>query len=334
VKIDVWDGVGYPQALVREWENLLLGSPFQNPFLTPLWNEIWLKHFGRSSEAKLLLFRSPEGTLQAVGPFLNSSREGREKNLELMGGADVCDYRDLTVALGEEEGTFRALGHFFGDGPWEYLELQGISEFSPTRKIFPPLMKSLGFLVTQEVEEISIYLDLPSSWEAFLEELDAKNRHELRRKMRRLQRETSYETSWVEDSSSLSRRLNVFFDLHRKSRKDKAEFMNSKRHAFFQEISARFLERKWLNLSFLKASGKEIAAFLSFDFAGMEFVYNSGYDPEFRRLSPGIVLAALCIRRAIDKGMGRFNFLRGREKYKYQLGGKEEKIYRIRVSKK
>jgi CelD/BcsL family acetyltransferase involved in cellulose biosynthesis len=67
----------------------------------------------------------------------------------------------------------------------------------------------------------------------------------------------------------------------------------------------------WLNLSFLKFAGKEIAAYFSFDFEETEYVYNSGYDPQFRRFSPGIILAAQCIRRAIEKRMVRFNFLRG-----------------------
>ncbi len=109
--------------------------------------------------------------------------------------------------------------------------------------------------------------------------------------------------------------------------------MNVRMEAFFQEIARRFQEKGWLNLSFLKVGGKEIAALFSFDFAGTEYVYNSGYDPQFSRLSPGIILAAFCIRRASEKGIFILNFLRGRENYKYHLGGREEKIYRIRAVK-
>jgi CelD/BcsL family acetyltransferase involved in cellulose biosynthesis len=65
----------------------------------------------------------------------------------------------------------------------------------------------------------------------------------------------------------------------------------------------------------------------------VEYVYNSGYDPEVARLSPGIVLAADCIRRAMERGMTVFHFLRGQEDYKYRLGGKEEKIYQIKAVK-
>ena len=331
--IELLEANAYSEASMREWEALLSSSRFQNPFLTPLWIEIWLKHFGRSLGAKIILFRALEGALLAVGAFSTSTGEEGQQGLTLLGSKDVCDYRDLVIASGREEEAFGALGRFFGEGPWGYLELNGTSEFSPTAQFLPPLMQSFGFRVVQEVEEVALYLDLPATWEMFLERLNSKDRHELRRKMRRMEREVSCEISGVEGTPPLFREMEIFFDLHRKSRKDKAQFMSPEMQAFFRDVSIRFQERGWLHLSFLKVGGKEVAAFLSFDFAGTEYVYNSGYDPQFARFSPGIVLAAHCIRQAIDKGMASFNFLRGREDYKYHLGGKEEKIFRIRVIK-
>jgi len=334
MKIEVLEGSSCPEPLAREWEELLLSARFKNPFLTPLWNEIWLRHFGKSLHARVILFREPGGALLAAGAFCNSPGEGGQKGLTLVGSQDVCDYRDIVVAPGREEEVSGALGRFFGEGPWEYLELNGISEFSPTLKFLPLRMQPFNFGLIQDAEEVALSLELPQSWEAFLGKLSGKDRHELRRKIRRLEREVAFETLRIEDSSSLRAGMEIFFDLHRKSRKDKAEFMTPEMEAFFREISTRFQERGWLSLSFLKVSGKEVAAFFSFDFAGTEYVYNSGYDPDFSRFSPGIVLAAYCIRQAIEKGMIGFNFLRGREDYKYHLGGREEKIYRIRVSKK
>lgn len=333
MKIQVLEGNFYPEVLVREWETLLGASRLQNPFLTPLWNEIWLRHFGKSLQPQVILFRASGGALLAVGSFSNPAGQGGQKGLTLSGSTDVCDYRDIIIAPGKEEEVFQALGRFFAEGPWEYLEFNGISEFSPTRQFLPALMPLFGFPVVQEVEEVALYLDLPITWEAFLERLSSKDRHELRRKMRRLEKELAFEILRVDDGLSLRAGMEIFFALHRKSRKDKAEFMTPQMEAYFQEISTRFREKGWLNLSFLKVSGKEVAAFFSFDFAGTEYVYNSGYDPEFARFSPGIVLAAQCIRQAIERRMTGFNFLRGREDYKYHLGGREEKIYRIRVSK-
>lgn len=333
MKTEIIAGKPWPEALKREWEALLSASRFQNPFLTPAWNEIWLKHFGNSLQTMIILFRAVGGDLLALGAFSSLNGKEGKKGLALWGSADVCDYRDLIISSGQEEETCRELARFFGMGSWDFLELNGISEFSPTIQVLPPLMRSFGFRVVQEVEEISVYLKLPSTWERFLEELSAKDRHELRRKIRRLEREAKFEFSGMEGNPFVPERMEAFFTLHRKSGKDKAEFMTPAMVEFFRELSIRYQEKGWLNLSFLKVEEKDAAAFLSFDFQGTEYVYNSGYDPQFGRFSPGIILSSQCIRRAIEKGMTHFNFLRGREDYKYNLGGKEEKICRIRVEK-
>ena len=103
---------------------------------------------------------------------------------------------------------------------------------------------------------------------------------------------------------------------------------------YFREIAHRFRERGWLSLPFLRVEGRDIAAYFSFRYRGIEYVYNSGYDPEYSRLSPGIFLAAHCIGQAIGRKLKVFHFLRGQEDYKYRLGGKEEKIYRIKAVKR
>jgi len=333
VNVEVLEKNTFPERLVQEWEELLSNCRWQNPFLTPTWNKIWLKHFGKSLAAKILLFRNQGQTLVALGAFSSSTDERGRKGLTLLGSSDVCDYRDLVAVSGREEEAFHALAGFFADGPWDFLELKGISEFSPTMQFLPSLMESSGFRVVLEVEETSVFLNLPPTWDEFLEKLEAKDRHELRRKMRRLEREATFEIWRVEEASSLFRGMEFFFELHRKSRRDKAQFMTPQMQAYFREISVRFLEKSWLNLSFLQIAGKEVATFFSFDFAGIEYVYNSGYDPQFARFSPGIVLAAHCLRGAIAKQRMGFNFLRGKESYKYHLGGNEEKIYRIQVLK-
>jgi CelD/BcsL family acetyltransferase involved in cellulose biosynthesis len=334
VNIEVIEGHPFPGPVAAEWEALLRKSLFPNPFLAPIWHEIWLKHFGKSLRTKVMVVREGDGNPLALGAFSQNAGAGDRESLELLGAADVYDYRDLVFSRGREEEACGLLGRVFEEGPWGLLDFRGISEFSPTLKFLPPILRSRNFQVTERVEEISLYLDLPGRWEEFLEGLDSKDRHELRRKMRRLEKEVTYEFSEVRAKTALEGKMGIFLELHRKSRKDKAEFMTAEMENYFREVAIRFCEREWLNLSFLKVGGREVAAFFSFQFQGTEYVYNSGYDPEFGRWSPGIVLAARCIRRAIEGGTALFHFLRGREEYKYHLGGKEERIYRIRAVKK
>ncbi len=330
MEVEILEGNPLPKELVLLWEDLLKKSGLQNPFLTPLWSEIWLKHFGGNLRVKTFLLRSIGGEPLGLGVFSDSSKQG--KSLSLLGSADVWDYRDLILPAGKEEESLGALAKLWAEGSLGEVELCGISESSPTLRFLPGILRSLDFYVTETVEEVAVYLDLPRTWDDFLNQLDSKDRHELRRKMRRLEREASFEVLEGQ-GEGLAWRMDAFLELHRKSRKDKAEFMTPEMEAYFRDLADRFHEKGWLTLPFLRVGGKEVAGYFSFQYRGVEYVYNSGYDPEYGRLSPGIVLAAHCIRRAIEAGMKVFHFLRGQEDYKYRLGGLEEKIFRIRAVK-
>jgi CelD/BcsL family acetyltransferase involved in cellulose biosynthesis len=48
-------------------------------------------------------------------------------------------------------------------------------------------------------------------------------------------------------------------------------------------------------------------------------------------LSVGLLNKALCIKQAIEEGRNAFDFLRGPERYKYDLGGTDRLLYRIAV---
>jgi CelD/BcsL family acetyltransferase involved in cellulose biosynthesis len=332
MKIEVLPGRPLPPEIRQGWEKILKEMAHQNPFLSPLWAEVWLKHFGRSLEPKLLLFRDQGGALKGIGHLLESSENGKRR-LSLSGSGDVWDYRDFVIHPGWEKKVFQSLALMMKNGSFDFIELNSIAQNSPTADVFPKTMETLGFRVSREIEETVLNLPLPSTWDGFLEALSAKDRHELRRKIRRIEKEGSCE--WVGDvgPSSLDEKMDLFLELHRRSRRDKSEFMTPEMESYFRDLAGELLKREWLDLSFLRFQGKEIAAFFSFDFAEIKFVYNSGYDPDFSWYSPGIVLSAYCIRRAIQKGMKGFNFLRGREDYKYHLGAKEEANLRLRAER-
>ncbi|MDH7500392.1 MAG: GNAT family N-acetyltransferase, partial [candidate division NC10 bacterium] len=214
------------------------------------------------------------------------------------------------------------------------LDLHCLPAHSPTLQALPDLARSLGYRVSVEVEEVCPVLKLPESWEAYLSLLNGKDRHELRRKMRKAEtaspplrfRQCSEEECARQDIQS-------FICLHRKSRPDKEAFMNGPMQGFFREASQTFAQKGWLRLYILEREEKAAAAMLCFDYQTTLYLYNSGYDPELSLLSPGIVLIGYCLRDAIALGKQCFDFMRGQENYKYRLGGKDSPIYRLRVEK-
>jgi CelD/BcsL family acetyltransferase involved in cellulose biosynthesis len=72
-----------------------------------------------------------------------------------------------------------------------------------------------------------------------------------------------------------------------------------------------------------------VSAVLAFDYDGRRLLYNSGYRLAYGHLSVGLMLKALAIKDAIEKGLTYFDFLRGPEPYKYHLGAQDATIHRL-----
>lgn len=334
MKIEMWEG-NIPWAkLEKDWDFLSENSSFPHPFSTFPWYKVWFKYFGNPPEVKVCFAQEDNGQISGLGIFKEENGHGSRSKISLLGSLDVWDYRDFIVLAGKEKEFLEKFTNFFCKGPWHILEFRGLSEFSPTFKNLPNIMQSKDLFISREIEEISLYIDLPASWEEFLTNLKAKERHELRRKIRRLHREEEFSVEIFRELSAPSEEIEKFFALHRQSSRNKAEFMTPKMESFFRDLAIEFHQRGWLDLAFLKIRGKEAATFFSFNFRDTYYLFNSGYNPEYGRLSPGIVLAAFSIQEAIKKGKKRLNFLRGQEDYKYRLGGQEERIFRIRVEKR
>ena len=75
------------------------------------------------------------------------------------------------------------------------------------------------------------------------------------------------------------------------------------------------------------------AVLLNYAYGGRYFYYLSGFDPAFARYRLGFVLLSRAIRAAIDEDATEFDFLRGREDYKYRLGATDRAYYDLSMIK-
>jgi len=184
------------------------------------------------------------------------------------------------------------------------------------------------------VDDVCPVITLPGSWDEYLAALDKKQRHEIRRKLRRA--DESAEVHWyvIEDGADLARDIESCFELHQKSTVEKEGFWDEAMKAFFRAMSAQFAEAGWLKIYFIEFNGERAATFMCFDYRNELLIYNSGYDPaRFAPLSPGIVLNARMIEHAIQLGRTRLDFLRGDEEYKFRFGALAEPVHRLRIER-
>lgn len=253
----------------------------------------------------------------------------RDNAAFFVGSADVCDYLDFIVQSGEEENFFNILLDNLPKSGVTKLELSPLRPDSTVMTRLADMVQRRGLQANYHKENVSLDLDLPGTWEEYLRLLTSKQRHELQRKIRRLSEmgKVVFRTGTDADSGD----LDIFLKLFRDSPKDKAAFLTPQREAFFRSLYSIMAQAKLLRLHILELNARPIAATTSFDYKDTTYLYNSGYDPEFGWLSAGVISKALCIKDSIQRGKKRFDFLKGSELYKHQLGGHEFPLYRCSI---
>ena len=335
MRIDVYHEANAFETLLPEWNALVQRSATRSVFLTWEWQAIWWKHLGEG-DLHLITLRDDKGSLVGIAPLCRVTSQAGAHIFRWVGCVDVSDYLDVIAAPGHEEALYRAILDYL-TGPaalsWTYVDLCNIRQNSPTYATLAQMAMERGLHARSAVQEICPVIPLPSGWEDYLALLDKKQRHEIRRKMRRIESEA--ETHWriADDPATLDTDVDEFICLHRKSNPEKDAFMDDKMVGFFREMCRAAFDSGWLNLAFIHVNGVQAASMLNFDYDNQILVYNSGYDPDqYAVLSPGIVLLAYCIRHAIETGRSQFDFLRGDEDYKFRFGAQRTTLHNVLMS--
>jgi len=306
-------------SITSEWSRLQQESKTAPIFSSPEWSKVWWQHFGSGNTLHLAIIKKQDQTL-GIAPLMVSKNTGY-----FIGSTDVCDYLDCVVAADNAEIFFEILLQNLRQDGISRLELTPLRPDSTVFTTMAPIARSLGWHVTSAQMDVTVELDLPGTWEEYQKILASKQRHELRRKLRRLDEEgeVTYRTKYEANPQDIT----TFLSLFRNSRVDKAEFMTPAREAFFKDIIETMADHKILEAGFLDVDSKSTAITMSFNYKNNIYLYNSGYDPQYAGLSVGLLSKTLCIKHSIEKGRKKFDFLKGGEDYKFHLGGHELPVY-------
>ncbi len=333
MEIDLFESTAVFADWRDAWDDLLADSAANQIFLTCEWQSTWWNayHPGRMW---VLAVRDDDGRWLGLAPWFIATDEDGSRVVRTIGCVDVTDYLDIVARNGFEEDVFRALARWLADHTQDYdmAQLCNIPRESLALKMMPGLVQEDGLHAEVRLQEVCPIVELPERFEDYLAVLDKKNRHELRRKIRRAT--GLVEWYMVGPEHDLAVEMERFFTLMATSSEEKAEFLSDQdNRTFFEAMAPIMAQRGWLQLAFLTVDGTAAAAYLNFDYNNRVLVYNSGLDPAVSgQLSPGIVLLARLIEHAIMQGREEFDFLRGDEGYKYDMGGRDTTVYQLVIT--
>ncbi len=274
--------------------------------------------------------RDPDGALQGVLPLQAVERDGR-RLLTLTGDFNVMDYMDGVAEKEHALEIFQAMWRqALDDLRPDGVELRHVPSSSPLIRALADVGGESALQVKDD--EVCPVAILCSSLDGYLQMLSKKQRHEIRRKLRRAQDGVEWDWRTAATEADLERDMPVFFRLHELSGKEKARFMTSDMREYFCAMAREHLRQGLLRLSVFRRDGVDIEATMSFLYRERYLLYNSGYDPAYAANSPGIASVSHAIKSAIEESAVAFDFLSGDEPYKYQFGATNTHTCRVELA--
>ncbi len=309
------------------YKNSQLNLKWPSVFSLPFWMQSWQQAFGSEYE---LFVRTvyKDGHLLGIAPLRLKDGEAR-----LIGSPDVCDYLDFITSSDnkDEEEFFNILLPYLKESGVERLVLSSQRPDAAVFRSFFAAKKCFSYPAHFVREDQSYELTLASSWDDYLASLTKKQRHEVRRKLRRLQSEKeNWNYRVLEKTEEVEAFIPDFFELF-KENTEKENFLTDQMQQYFQTLISSGVKDNYARFGLLDIDGRTAAAVLYFDYLDRIYLYNSGFKYAYRDLSAGLLSKVLCIKDSIASGRKVFDFLKGQEVYKSRLGGKPIPIYTITI---
>ena len=296
--------------------------------MTIQWQQSWWKNMGSSQNELHLIVIKDEKTLLGIAPIMKT-----DGVISFLGSTDLWDMHDFIVENGKEQQFFEAFVQYINTQHWNQLCLESLIAGSPTLEYLIPELQKAGLNPELLPEDQLMGVQLPGDWEQYLSNLSKKDRHELRRKLRKLEREADYEVTQFTSPDDVYSHMDIFLDLMSQSREEKSDFLTPSRGEFFKQMAYSIASDNMLKLFFLSVDNVKIAATFCFDYNNTLYLYNSGHNLEYASLGTGFLLKALCLKMAIEEGKDYYDLLRGSEGYKQHLGAAEQILYKLSVTK-
>ena len=345
IKMDFKLHKDFSEIGISTWNALVEQSITDTPFSRYEYLSEWWKTLGGGEwkNAELVLVSASENDqLIGIAPLFIAEYDNQQALL-LIGSIEISDYLDLIVREADLERFLSGLIDFLASSlpdtlrsnsgqAWCALDWYNIPDSSPTLAALKADSERRGWNYHEEIYRPTPRIALNGDFDEYLSRVDKKQRHEIKRKMRRAAESGRVRFTVVDKNADIEPELETFFHLMIQD-PGKAEFLHEVMRDQMSKSIRIAHEQGYLWLAFLEVDGVKAAASLNFDYKNKFWGYNSGVSREHMELSPGWVLMGHVIQWCCENGRTEFDFMRGDEDYKYRFGGVNSYVMRAKITK-
>ncbi len=322
--------------LAGEWNELFTRSRCNNSFLSFHWMSNWWTHLATDRQSLFLItVRDGCGTLIALAPFQVTRTDGPITGRKLGFIADSLvgsDFLDVLIDSSYENIALDSMFQLIHEhrSEWDFIEL---CDVSPDSLVVTWLEKHAKDAEMHEVVTLSAtcpFVTLPDKSEP----TRVPNYKYFLRRDKSIQKQGDVELAVVCDVDEADQTFEHLIGLH-----EARSSASGRKSAFtvpgllgFHHAALKSMIAAGLAMVFvLKLRGEPVAALYGLASGKRLMYYQSGIDPAYGKVSPGVVLIGRCIQFAIESGCDEFHFLRGNEGYKFQWANAQQNLFTVRL---
>ncbi|HWB20019.1 MAG TPA: GNAT family N-acetyltransferase [Phycisphaerales bacterium] len=245
-----------------------------------------------------------------------------------MGGEPLADTTGFLLTPGYEQAALLAFADtLLHQLNWDRLNLKDVRD--PRMNVLLPMLAEHEHDVHDDPGQCCPYVALPESWAEFeREQLSRAFRHSLRQKMKRSEKCCRLTTlADTEPHQQIEALISLALSRKRKEPDP---------HLYRQRaILDRCVSENLADIIVLRKNDEPIAgaAMLIDEKQSSMGCIVTGYDESHADESPGTVVMAHAIRRAIERGFKTFDFYRGDEAYKFRFGAQVRYNRNVRIAR-
>ncbi len=328
-------------ALRGEW-NALLEASDAGVFNAWEWLYPWHQRIAPDRPLRILCIRDGAGGLVGLLPLaldeLRLAPGVRVRRLAFLGETNVgSDYLDVIARRGKEEAVTRALAAALraAQTEWDVLDLTDLDEASPTPRWLGEAFEGRGGRSQLRERYVCPYERFESgeTFDAFLRRTGRRDNYLRRRKW--LEKQPGFKIERTETAEALAPAMGDFLRLHslRWAGEGGSQGIRSQMtEAFHRDATYLLAQQGRLWLYTLKLGDKPLASVYGIVHRNKFAYFQSGYDPEWRNKSVGLVLIGQTFKDAIESGFTEYDFLHGTETYKSDWTTLQRKTVSFRVN--
>ncbi len=322
--VEIIDSIQQFDELETDWNNIYASDPHTQIFLSWSWLRGWLEFV--PNEWYILAIR-PKPDLPYIAFFPLAMRSFQWANLNVYRALQTCahpvaDYTGFICEPEYEQDAIKSFALYIDrELQWDIFHFKDIQD--PRLDIFVKHFSESEFEVIIEPGTTCPYISLPNEWEEYLQNfISRKPRKNLRNSLNKIEKNSDFTFSSIQ-VDNLENQITVLLNLWQIKWGQQSELvLNTYRNVFRRCAKNNSL---WIDILWDKEI--PVAATGIYVERDKSVIYGqvTGFNPEYSKLSPGRVMMAYSIKKAIENKFKLYDFLRGDLDYKISLLGAQKR---------